>query len=441
MADVKIVLVGGGSYSWGPSVIGNILRNEYLDGCQVVLHDLDEEALEMNFQLAGMLREQVGSETVFERTPDQVEALEGADFAVVTISTGGLEAMRVDLELPEKYGILQTVGDTVGPGGANRTLRNVPVFLEMALEMEERCPGAWMLNCSNPLSALTQVVNRETSIRALGLCHGVRGVVREFARFFGAELEDCAYVNTGIDHCAWLTELTIEGDDVGEMLLEKGVDEWLALPPEEAKEDEIFGSLYRNRCGLMLWRQLGALPAIGDRHMVEFFPGFLQGLENVERYGLVRTSIADREEGRGKARQRLERWLSGEGELEVGEGSDDVAGWIAALAGGPAVEDNLNAPNVGQIPQLPQGAIVETRGVLDAAGFHPLAAPMPMEIEAVVRPHVLRQELLVAAALEGDFDRAVAALASDPLVGRADLAAPMLEEMVKKTREWLPQFG
>ena len=105
------------------------------------------------------------------------------------------------------------------------------------------------------------------------------------------------------------------------------------------------------------------------------------------------------------------------------------------------MEDNLNAPNVGQIPQLPQGAIVETRGVLDAAGFHPLAAPMPMEIEAVVRPHVLRQELLVAAALEGDFDRAVAALASDPLVGRADLAAPMLEEMVKKTREWLPQFG
>jgi alpha-galactosidase len=269
----------------------------------------------------------------------------------------------------------------------------------------------------------------------------VRGVVREFARFFGVELEDCAYVNTGIDHCAWLTELMIGGRDVGEMLLEKGVDEWLALPPEEAREDEVFGTLYRERCGLMLWRQLGALPAIGDRHMVEFFSGFLQGTENVERYGLVRTSIADREEGRGKARQRVEGWLRGAGELEVGEGSDDVAGWIAALAGGPSVEDNLNAPNVGQVPQLPEGAIVETRGVLDAAGFHPLAAPMPAEIEAVVRPHVLRQELLVDAALEGDFDRAVAALASDPLMGRADLARPLLEEMIQKTREWLPQFG
>ena len=103
MADVKIVLVGGGSYSWGPSVIGNILKNEYLDGCQVVLHDLDEGALEMNFQLAGMLREQVGAETAFERTTDQAEALEGADFVVVTISTGGLGAMRVDLEKFAKH--------------------------------------------------------------------------------------------------------------------------------------------------------------------------------------------------------------------------------------------------------------------------------------------------------------------------------------------------
>jgi alpha-galactosidase/6-phospho-beta-glucosidase family protein len=440
MAMVKIVLIGGGSYGWGPAVIGNLLNHGYLDGCRVVLHDLDPEALELNFRLAGKLKEVAGSRTSFTRTTDQATALDGADFVVVTVSTGGLKAMQVDLEVPEKYGIFQSVGDTVGPGGANRVLRNAPVFLELARAMEKRCPAAWMLNGSNPLSALTRLVNKETSIRALGLCHGVRGQVRDFTRFFGATPEDCAYVNTGIDHCAWLTELRVHGRDAGAMLRERGVDDWLALPSAEARQDRTFGPLYRNRCGLRLWRQLGALPGIGDRHLVEFFPGFLQGADNVARYGLTRTTITDREQGRRQARQRLDGWLDGSEKLELAGGSDDVAGWIAALDGGPPVEDNLNAPNLGQIPGLPPGAIVETRGILDAAGFHPLASPMPAPLEAVVRPHVLRQELLVEAAVEGSFDKALAALTSDPLVGRPDLARPMLEEMMAKTREWLPQF-
>jgi len=441
MAHIKIALVGGGSCGWGPSVIGNILGNPYLDGCEAVLHDIDGEALERNFRLAQRFRDLAGAATTFARTTDQTAALDGADFVVVTISTGGLSAMRVDLEGPEKYGIFQTVGDTVGPGGLLRALRNVPVFLQLARAMEKRCPRAWMLNCSNPLSVLTRVVNKETSIRALGLCHGARAQVRQFAEFFGSNLEDGAYVNTGIDHCAWLTELVVGGRDAGAMLLEKGVDRWLARPPDEARGDEVFGKLYASRCGLALWRQLGALPGIGDRHMVEFFPGFLQGMENVERHGLVRTSIADRENSYARARTRIQDLLGREEELRLPEASDDAAGWIAALAGGPPIEDNLNAPNLGQIPELPSGAVVETRGILDATGYRPIASPMPGQIEAVVRPHVLRQELIVEAAVEGNFDKALAALTSDPLVPRTNLARPMLEEMMAGTKEWLPQFG
>ena len=436
----KITLIGGGSYGWGPSVIGNILNNEYLQGCRVVLHDLDAAALDKNFRLAGKYSEAIGSATTFAQTTDLTAALEGADYVVVTISTGGLEAMRVDLEVPEKYGIFQTVGDTVGPGGASRNLRNIPVFLHLARAMEEHCPQAWMLNCSNPLTALTRAVDKETGIRAIGLCHGVVGQVRQFATFFDAALEDCAYVNTGIDHCAWITDLKIGGRCAQEMLLERGVDEWLAKPAAAAREDEVFLSLYNVRCGLMLWRQLGALPGIGDRHMVEFFPTFLQGVENVERYGLQRTSIAERQAGRQRARQRLEQRLADEAEMDLAEGSDNVAGWIAALDGGPVVEDNLNVPNIGQIPQLPLDAVVETRGLLDETGFRPLASPMPKQIEAVVRPHVMRQELTVEAAVEGSFAKALEVLVSDPLVVHIDQARALLEELMAGTRAWLPQF-
>ena len=434
---IKVAVIGAGSIGFTRRLMRDILSVPELADCEFAFHDLNKHNLDMIVQLAARDIKANGLPAKLSATTHRRRALEGADYVVVTISTGGLEAMRVDLEVPEKYGIFQTVGDTVGPGGASRNLRNIPVFLHLARAMEEHCPQAWMLNCSNPLTALTRAVDKETGIRAIGLCHGVVGQVRQFATFFDAALEDCAYVNTGIDHCAWITDLKIGGRCAQEMLLERGVDEWLAKPAAAAREDEVFLSLYNVRCGLMLWRQLGALPGIGDRHMVEFFPTFLQGVENVERYGLQRTSIAERQAGRQRARQRLEQRLADEAEMDLAEGSDNVAGWIAALDGGPVVEDNLNAPNIGQIPQLSPGAVVETRGLLDATGYRPLASPMPRQIEAIVAPHVARQELLVEAAVEGNFDKAVAALASDPLVGRADAAREMLQEMVEGTRQWL----
>ena len=446
--NVKIALVGAGSYSWGPTVLGNLLSKPHLDGCQVVLHDLNPEALALNFELARRYQEVSGAPVSFEQTTEQKAALEGADYVVVTISTGGLKTMRPDLEIPEKYGIFQTVGDTTGPGGLSRALRNVPIFLSMARNMEELCPDAWLINLSNPLAALTRAVTKETGVRAIGSCHGVGGVARSYARFFSATLEQCAYVNTGIDHCSWFTDLIVGDRQALDLLTDMGVDEWLALSPEQARESETFGELYPLRCGIMLGREIGALPAIGDRHLCEFLPTFLQSQESVAAWGLVRTTIADRQGHYASARARIERMLSGEEPIKVIRGTDvvgaghrdDVGGWIVALEGGPAVEDNLNVPNLGQIPQLPLDAIVETRGLLDATGIRPIASPMPPAIEAIVRPHVLREELTVEAAVEGDFDKAVAALALDPLVASPDLARPMLRELMQANREWLPQF-
>jgi len=421
-------------------VVGNILANEYLAGCQIVLHDLNPAALDLVHGVALKLRDQLGADASIDRTLDQQAALTDADYVVVTISTGGLEAMRSDLEVPERYGICQTVGDTVGPGGLVRALRNVPVFLQLARAMERHCPQAWMLNCSNPLSVLTRVVGKETGVRALGLCHGVRGVAGQLARFLGAEPEDSAYANTGIDHCAWFTDLVVAGTDAVDLLEDRGLEEWLSREPDQARQDPVFGELYPLRCGLMLGRQLGALPAIGDRHMVEFFPGFLEGEDNVSAYGLVRTTVAERAERSDRARDRLERQMRGDETVESAGASDDVAGWIAALSGGPPIEDNLNAPNRGQIPQLPPDAVVETRGVLDATGYRALASPMPPALAAVVEPHVIRQELTVEAAVEGSVDKALAALTTDPLGGRPENACDLLGEMMAETRAWLPQF-
>jgi len=286
------------------------------------------------------------------------------------------------------------------------------------------------------------VVNKETGIRALGLCHGIRNRIPFYAGLGEASVADCHYVNTGIDHCSWFTDFQVRGQPLADILREKGIEEWLCKSPPEAKEDPVFAPLAEFRCGLLLGQQLGALPAIGDRHLTEFFPTFLRGQENVDKFGLVRTTIPDRERSYAEAKARNERWASGEEELPAVQGSasnDNVGGWMAALSGGQPVEDNLNAPNIGQVPQLPAGAIVETRGVLDATGYRPLVSPLTPALEAVVRPHVLREELTVEAALEGSFEKTLAVLATDPLVEPGQ-ARPLLEELLAATREWLPQF-
>ena len=449
MPNLKITLIGGGSYAWTPGVLANLLTNRRLGGSAIVLHDLNPEALALTHRLGRMYLQKLDVDAAIDQTTDQAAALDGADYVIVTISTGGLQTMRADIEIPEKYGILQTVGDTVGPGGLSRALRNIPVFLQMARAMEQRCPNAWMLNLSNPLSTITRAVNKQTGVRALGLCHGVLGVAMEYAEFLGADLSECAYINTGMDHCSWFTEFNVRGRRLRDLLDEKGLDRWLSLPPVQAQEDPTFGKLHAFRCGFLLGRALGALPAIHDRHMVEFFPTFLQGPENVERYGLARTSMDDRERYYLARRARIERWLSGEEEVHLQVAgdvagrrqSDDLGAWISALEGWTVFEDNLNAPNIGQIPELPLGPIVETRGLLDGAGYHPLASPMPAQLQAVIHPHVTRQELTVQAAVEGDFDKALAVLAADPLLEHVGTARPMLEEMMTATKEWLPQFG
>lgn len=173
MMDVDIVLIGGGSYAWTPTIIRDIVVTKDLEGSTIVLHDIDERALDVMSALGKKIISQARSHFKIKATTDRRQALQGAQYVILTISTGGLETMRHDLEIPLKYGIYQSVGDTVGPGGISRALRNTPVVLEMAKDMEEICPDAWFINYSNPMTMICRAVTKVTRIRTIGLCHGL----------------------------------------------------------------------------------------------------------------------------------------------------------------------------------------------------------------------------------------------------------------------------
>src|SRR5204863_1136262 len=151
---MRIVIVGGGSRQWGPKLVTDLLTPPSLTHATIVLHDIDAASLEPMVRYAGIVADRVQSTASIEATADLAVALRGADYVVVTISTGGFASMAYDLEIPARYGIRQSVGDSVGPGGINRALRNVPVLLAIAREMERLCPKAWLLNLTNPMTCL-----------------------------------------------------------------------------------------------------------------------------------------------------------------------------------------------------------------------------------------------------------------------------------------------
>lgn len=440
MTDTRICFIGGGSYNWMPKLLGDLALTPDLAG-SVVLHDLNATALDDIRRYGQRVFERTGSHFNIETTTDLDRALDGAQFVVVTITTGGLDTMALDLDIPERYGVFQSVGDTVGPGGLSRALRNVPVLVGIAQAMERRCPEAWMLNLTNPLTVLTRAVTLTTRIKAMGLCHELFGVRGALMRQFGASVDDFEMNVAGVNHLIWILNMTIRGRDglqmVREMAAEGGTP---PLPPGRGDWHEPFVDRWKLK--LKLFELFGALPAAGDRHLAEFFPYFLleetgQGAD----YGVQLTRIAHRRQQVASARSAVHAAIAAPELPSVTRSSEATADIVSAVVNGRSVRTIVNLPNTGQIDNLPRGAVVETLAEITSAGAHPLVVgALPLGVLSTLQPHVVNQELIVRSALEGDRQLALQAMANDPLVHDMGKAESMLDELLAAHAQYLPQF-
>src|SRR5262245_29677831 len=210
---MKIVIVGGGSAQWVPILVDDVVIAPCLASAELVLHDVDAERLGRTSAYASHVAGLAGSGVTVRATTDLDDALAGADFVTVCISTGGLDSMACDLDVSARFGLPLPIGDTVGPAGISRALRNVPVLVGIARAMERHCPDAWMLNVTNPLTALTRAVTRETAINAVGLCHEVQN-----CRFFVSQMLDASYGDvelrvTGVNHLPLIVGIEVDGRD------------------------------------------------------------------------------------------------------------------------------------------------------------------------------------------------------------------------------------
>ena len=455
----RLTIVGGGSNQWTPKLVADLANTPSLHCAELVLHDISDANLG---RMAAYVEHVAAVRSIpmtVSTTTDLGAALDGAEFVVVQISTGGFESMTHDLEIPARYGIPQSVGDTVGPGGINRTLRNVPVLVAIAAEMERRCPDAWLLNLTNPMAQLCRAVERTTSIRCAGVCHETTII-----SFFLSLLTDVSFLDldvtaAGVNHLTFFTAVKAGDVDVlarlrelldGESDLDAELpfalpSGGLGMPPRTRSGPWTKGELLDlNRVKLELFRIWGVLPAAGDRHLVEFFPWFLQdGPELVDRWGVHLTTVDERRHHEARFSAELDAALAADAVTRMPSG-ETLNGVIDSLRGGVARNVALNIANRGQVPDLADGVCVESVCVVSADGVAPRdIAPLPPPVADHLRRVARSEELTVEAALAGERDLVVEAMLADPLASRAGYAAveAMTDDLLGATAPWLPQFA
>jgi alpha-galactosidase len=451
MSAMQITIIGGGSYQWTPELLADLLRTESLRGAHYVLEDIDPAPLEKMEPLAKMVNEALGAGATFSSTTDQLRALDGADFVIVTISTGGFDSMSIDLDVPARFGIRQSVGDSVGPGGINRSLRNIPILVGVAEDMGKICPDAWMLNITNPMTCLTRAVTRQTAVKTVGLCHEVGNWTMDLAIALGKPHDAVRPTVAGINHFPVVTELDVEGEDgfaiLQEMLAEAGGLAALGPDADQAPAEPMskLDFVRRHLLKLTMLDRWGALPAAGDRHLAEFVPWVLTEESGWGKaFNVELTEIATRQKHQDEYIADVDAWLAGTKPLQTWYSGELPAPVIDSLVTGEPREVPANIPNAGQAPDVPADSVVEAICIVDGDGIRGRdVAPLPPPYAELVRRHVAVNEYTVQAALSGDRSLAEAAFLLDPLAGRGDLGETeaMIAELLSGTAAWLPQFA
>ncbi|HEX7008417.1 MAG TPA: hypothetical protein VF184_00450 [Phycisphaeraceae bacterium] len=419
----KIVIVGGGSNAWTPQIVRDILLTPSLARSHIVLHDIRKKASDLNKAFLDLLQPRLGSQATIVSTNQQARAFDKADYFIITISTGGLDAMAHDLAIPQRYGIYQTVGDSTGPGGWARFIRNFDVFADMAKAINRYAPGAMVLNYTNPMATLTDVLARLCQGPVVGLCHGLFENIDFLQRYYRLKSEhELSLRYGGLNHFFWITHARARQKDVLADLAQRLKRQSFTDLLRDSSPDPM-GFKSNREVATELFRLTGVLPYLGDRHTCEFVPWYLNDKGALGRYKIIRTTVAQRRTAFRQRHRQLERMVR-TGKIPAfyeRRSRETAADIIDAHSQGKTFIDVGNTPNTGQIENLPRGVVVETAVRVDATGLTPLAfGPLPRQVLGLVEPHAHAYQMVVDACMTGDRQLALQALRLDPLSSRLD---------------------
>ncbi|WP_436922945.1 glycoside hydrolase family 4 [Halosimplex amylolyticum] len=452
-SDVRIGYVGGGSQGWALTLINDLAQCEDVSGT-VTLYDVNYEGAVENAELANdvMDRPDVPGDWSFEAHREMDDALAGADFVVCSTQDPPEETFVHDIDVPQAYGIYQTVADTVGPGGAFRSLRSIPQYREIAATVREQCPDAWVVNYTNPMTVCTRALYAEyPDINAIGLCHEVTHVQHMLADVAERHIDAAEDVSgseiavnvKGINHFTWIDEARWRGRDVYQYLDEE-LERHRPLPGFESGElaDESFWSNH-DQVAFDLYDRFGVFAAAGDRHLAEFVPWYLDvdTPAEVERWGIRLTPSSARRSD-GEAPAKMDKFRDEDGEFHLSESGEEVVDIMRALLGIEPTKTHVNFPNRGQCPDLPDGAVVETNALITGDDISPVnAGTLPRQVRSMVTRAIHNQETLIEAGFAGDLDLAFQAFLNEPLVTiQRDEAQDLFADLVAIEQDYLDAY-
>ncbi|WP_380170465.1 alpha-galactosidase [Kineococcus sp. DHX-1] len=399
----RVTFVGAGSVVFTRQLVADLVRFDDLD-LDLVLFDVDERRLRVADGTARQVAERLGGhrgKVSVTSTTDRRRALADTDFVVDMVQVGGIEATRHDLEIPARYGLRQTIGDTTGVGGVFRALRTFPFLSALAADVRDVAPGAVVLNYTNPMAMNVwwlHVVAPE--LTTLGLCHSVYWTAHDLAELVAVPVEETRFRAAGVNHQSWLLEWTHHGRDLYPALRER-----IAADPELGR-----------RVRVEVFRRIGYYPTETSEHSSEYLPWFLRSDEQVERFRLRPSEYLDISEANVGEFLDAERTLATGGTLALEDGATEYAPQVIhSLVTGTPREVHANVVNHGLVDNLPAGCVVEVPTLVDGHGVHPVPmGSLPVQAAALNRPYVSVAELTVEAARTGDPRLVRQAVLMDP---------------------------
>jgi alpha-galactosidase len=396
----RIAFIGAGSVEFTKNLLGDILALPALCDVEIALHDIDADRLETADAMARWVTGERGASPRITTHDDRRAAIDGADFVINMVQIGGHEATLRDFEIPARYGLRQTIGDTLGVGGIFRTLRTAPHMLALGNEMAELAPDAWLLNYTNPMCTLCELVYQGTpTTRVVGLCHSVQNTLRDLAELVGVPEDEVTFLSAGINHQAFFLRFEHDGTSLYPRL-----------------DERIAGdSDLQRRVRIALYRRFGYFQTESSEHAAEYVPWFMHHDEELERHRIPVGEYIRRSEDNLVEFARLRDALARGEEMPLERSKEYAATIVNSMVTGEPSVIYGNVPNTGLIPGLPEGTCVEVPCVIERNGLRPTQVlDYPPQLAALNRTYANVVELTVRAVLDERPDYVRIAALLDP---------------------------
>lgn len=426
--NLKIAYIGGGSRMWARTLMTDLALEPDLSG-RVELYDIDFQAAKTNETLGNWIGTQPEACSHWQYTAVETlsQALQGADFVIISIQPGPFETMAHEIAVAEKYGMYFPVGDTIGVPGLMRGVRSAITFAGFAREIATYSPDAWVINYTNPMTICTRTLTKVVpELKVFGCCHEVFGTQNILAELVQSYLNlptkpsrDEIRVNVlGINHFTWIDAAQYREVDLLELLREHIREPGILRPYTRREVEEQNNYFYDARqIKFELFKRYGILAAAGDRHLAEFVPGFTTSPEELFRWGVIRTPVSYRIKTWENIGRQVPQIISGEIPFTLKPSDEEAVLQIKALLGLGDLITNVNRKNVGQMVNLPLDVVVETNARFSRDRVEPIAAgALPPGVQTLVATHLQNQEMIVEAALTGNEEHAFQAVFNDPCI-------------------------